>query len=97
MAAQGNINYSSDEEWLEKCHSDALPVPLFDQYVYMLKSCVVKKNLQPGELGFDGYQPDTSTISQCGENEICSLETVQEYTNIPILKLIYQGDGQVLI
>lgn len=91
------MNYSSDEEWLEKCHSDALPIPPFDRYVYMLGSCVVKKNLRPGELGFDGYRPDTSTISQRDENEIRTLEIVREYTSIPIPKLIYQGDGQVPI
>lgn len=59
----------------------------------MLESYVVKKALQPGELGYYGYQPETSTISQRDENEIRTLEIVREYTTIPIPKLIYQGDG----
>lgn len=79
------------------CQPDALPVPPFDRYVYMLENSVVKKSLRPGKLGFDSYQPDTSTISQRDENEIRALEIVREYTNIPVPKLIYQGDGQVLI
>lgn len=43
------------------------------------------------------YQPDTSTISQRDINEIRTFEIVREYTKIPIPKLIYQGDGQVMI
>lgn len=91
------MNYLSDKDWLEKCQPDALPVPPFDRYVYMLENCVVKKPLRPGELGFDGYRPDTSTIHQRDINEIRILEIVRKYTNIPVPKLIYQGDGQVLI
>ena len=82
-----------DKEWLEKCQPEALPVPPFDRYVYMLEGHVVKKSLKPGELGFDGYQPDTSTISQRDENELRTLEVVRRYTNIPVPKLIYQGNG----
>lgn len=89
------MTYSSDKEWLEKCHPEHLPVPPFDRYVYMLEGHVVKKSLRPGELGFDGYQPDISTIAQRDENEIRTMEIVRQYTNIPVPKLIYQGNGQV--
>jgi hypothetical protein len=88
-----NMTYSSDKEWLEKCHPEHLPVPPFDRYVYMLEGYVVKKSLRPGELGFDGYQPDISTIAQRDENEIRTIEIVRQYTNIPVPKLIYQGNG----
>ncbi|KAJ5573593.1 uncharacterized protein N7459_008020 [Penicillium hispanicum] len=84
----------SDKEWLEKCQPDALPVPPFDRYIYMLENHVVKKPLQPGELGYGGYQPEIATISERDQNEIRVLEVVREHTNIPIPKLIYQGDGQ---
>ncbi|KAJ5190283.1 uncharacterized protein N7498_009268 [Penicillium cinerascens] len=69
---------STDKEWLEKCQPEALPVPPFDRYVYMLEGYVVKKSLKPGELGFHGYQPDTSTISQRDENELRTLEVVRQ-------------------
>lgn len=95
FAQPGNMTYSPDKAWLEKCHPEHLPVPPFDRYVYMLEGHVVKKSLRPGESGFDGYQPDISTIAQRDENEIRTLETVRQYTNIPVPKLIYQGDGQV--
>lgn len=83
----------TDKEWLKKCQPEALPVPPFDRYVYMLEDYVVKKRLQPGELGFDGYQPDTCTIAQRDENELHTLELVRQYTNITIPKLIYRGSG----
>lgn len=86
---------SSDKVWLEKCTPDKLPFPPFDRYIYMLQGHVVKKGLRPGELGFDGYQPDTSTIAQRDENEIRTLEVIRQYTNIPVPKLVYQGNGQV--
>lgn len=85
--------YSTDKEWLEKCRPEALPVPPFDRYVYMLEGHVVKKGLKPGELGFDGYQPDVLTISQRDENELRTLEMVCQYTSIPVPKLVYQGNG----
>lgn len=56
--------YSTDKEWLEKCRPDTLPVPPFDRYIHMLESHVVKKRLKPGELGFDGYEPDLITTEQ---------------------------------
>lgn len=89
------MTYSSDREWLKRCHPEHLPVPPFDRYVYMLEGHVVKKSLRPGELGFDGYQPDISTIAQRDENEIRTIEIVRQYTNIPVPKLIYHGNGQV--
>lgn len=77
------------KEWLEKRQPEALPVPPFDRYIYD----VVKKGLQPGELGYDGYQPGTGTIAQRDENESHTLELVRQYTNIPVPKLIHQGNG----
>lgn len=58
----------------------------------MLEGYVMKKALQPGELGYDGYQPDTSTISQRDENEIRAMGLVREYTNIPVPRLNHQGN-----
>lgn len=85
--------YSTDKEWLDKCQPEALPVPPFDRYVYMLDSHVVKKGLKPGELGYNGYQPDVLTIPQRDENELRALEIVRQYTNIPVPKLVYEGNG----
>lgn len=85
--------YSSDKKWLEKCQPETLPVPPFDRYIYMFEGYVVKKALRPGELGYDGYEPETSTIAQRDENELRTLELVRRYTNIPVPKLVYQGDG----
>lgn len=87
------MTYSTDEEWLEKCQPETLPVPPFDRYIYMLEGHVVKKQLKPGELGFDGYQPDLLTLSQRDENELRTLEIVRQYTNIPVPKLVHQGNG----
>ncbi|KAL4919009.1 hypothetical protein BDW62DRAFT_200159 [Aspergillus aurantiobrunneus] len=84
---------SSDQDWLAKCQADALPVPPFDRYVYILENHVVKTALRPGELGFDDYQPDTATVSQRDENELRTLEIVREYTDLPVPKLIHRGDG----
>jgi hypothetical protein len=53
----------------------------------------VKKRLKPGEVGFDGYQPDLLTISQRDENELRTLEMVRQYTSIPVPKLVHEGDG----
>lgn len=64
----------TDKEWLEKCQPEALPVPPFDRYIYVVEDDVVKKGLQPGELGYDGYQPGTGTIAQRDENESHTLE-----------------------
>ena len=85
--------FSTDKEWLEKYRPETLPVPPFDRYVYMLESHVVKKRLKPGELGFDGYEPDLLTIAHRDENELRTLEIVRQYTNIPIPKLVYEGNG----
>lgn len=52
-----------------------------------------KKRLKPGELGFDGYEPDLLTIEQRDENELRTLEIVRQYMNIPIPKLVYEGNG----
>ncbi|RDW87050.1 uncharacterized protein DSM5745_03692 [Aspergillus mulundensis] len=84
----------SDKIWLEKCKPEALPIPPFDRCVYILKNHVVKKALQPGERGFDGYVPDTATVAQRDVNEIRALELVQEYTTIPVPKLVHEGDRQ---
>lgn len=84
---------SSDEAWLKKCQPENLPVPPFDRYIYMLEEHVVKKSLRPGELGYDGYQPETSTVAQRDENELRTLEIVRQYTNIRLPKLVYQGNG----
>lgn len=88
-----NMSCSSDKEWLDKCQPEALPVPPFDRYIYMLEGYVVKKALQPGELGYDGYEPEISTIALRDENELHALELIRQYTNIPVPKLVYQGDG----
>jgi hypothetical protein len=60
----------ADEAWLKQCQPENLPVPPFDRHIYMLPQYVVKKRLQPGELGYYGYQPEFSTIEQRDENEI---------------------------
>ncbi|PTU16912.1 hypothetical protein P175DRAFT_0505437 [Aspergillus ochraceoroseus IBT 24754] len=59
----------------------------------MLADHVMKKRLEPGELGFDGYQPDLLTISQNYENELRTLEIVRQYTSIPAPKLVHKGNG----
>lgn len=83
----------TDQEWLKECQPECLPIAPFDRYIYMLENHVVKKGLQPGELGYDGYQPEISTIAQRDENELRTLELVRQYTNIPVPKLVYQGNG----
>jgi hypothetical protein len=60
----------------------------------MLGEHVVKKGLKPGELGFDGYEPKTSTIAQRDENELRTLEIIRQYTNIPVPKLVYRVKGR---
>lgn len=84
---------SADEIWMKKCRPETMPIPPFDRFIYMLPEHVVKKRLVPGELGFDGYEPDYSTIASRDENEVRVLELVRQYTNIPVPKLIHQGDG----
>lgn len=87
------MTFSTDEEWLRTCRPENLAVPPFDRYVYMLERHVVKKSLKPGELGFNGYEPETPTIAQRDENELRMLEIVRQYTNIPVPKLVYKGEG----
>lgn len=70
-----------------------MPIPPFDRYIYMLPEHVVKKRLMFSELGYEGYEPEFSTISLRDENEVRTLELVRQYTNIPVPNLIYQGDG----
>lgn len=70
-----------------------MPIPPFDRYIYMLSEHVVKKRLTAGELGYDGYKPDFSTSPVRDQNEVRTMELVRQYTNIPVPKLIYQGNG----
>lgn len=94
---QNKMVSPTDQEWLKKCQPESLPVLPFDRYIYMLEHHVVKKALQPGELGYDGYQPEISTIAQRDENELHTLELVRQYTDIPVPKLIYQASGQAAV
>ncbi|EEH10684.1 predicted protein [Histoplasma capsulatum G186AR] len=87
------MSSSTDKEWLKRCRNEHMPFPPFDRYIYLLHEHVVKKRLIPGELGYDGYEPEFSTISLRDENEVRTLELVRQYTNIPVPKLIHQGDG----
>lgn len=86
-------NHIMDKVWLNRCRDEDMPIPPFDRYIYMLPEHVVKKRLVEGELGFDGHEPDLSTLQSRDDNEIKAMELVGKYTTIPIPKLIYQGDG----
>ncbi|WPH01035.1 Hypothetical protein R9X50_00386900 [Acrodontium crateriforme] len=90
---RSNMRYCPNKEWLEKCRLESLPVPRFDRYVYMLESHVAKRRLTPGEVAFDGYVPDLLTIAQRDENESRTMDMVRQYTNIPVPKLVHEGNG----
>lgn len=83
----------TDDDWLKPCHPSNLPIPPFDRYIYILENHVIKRPLKPGERGYNGYEPETSTVSQRDENELRTLELVRQYTDIPVPKLVYQGEG----
>ncbi|KAI9786525.1 MAG: hypothetical protein M1816_007907 [Peltula sp. TS41687] len=70
-----------------------MPLPPFDRYIHMLPRHAVKKRLEPGELGYDGYEPDLSTLEMRDENELLAMELVREHTSVPISKLIHRGYG----
>lgn len=82
-----------DSIWLDKCREEHMPCPPFDRYIYMLPEHVVKKRRVDGELGYDGHEPDVSTLESRDENEIRAMELVRKYTTIPIPELIHRGDG----
>ncbi|CAH0005042.1 unnamed protein product [Clonostachys byssicola] len=82
-----------DQAYLEGCKDEHMPVPPFDRYIYVLPNYVVKKPLSIGETGYQGYQPDVRTVFQRDENEIEAMKLVQEYTNIPIPRVIHRGEG----
>lgn len=84
---------STDEDWLKQCHPGNLPIPPFDRYIYILEKHVIKKPLEPDERGYNGYEPETTTVAQRDENELRALELVREYTAIPVPRLVYQGEG----
>lgn len=84
-----------DHQWLSQCSSDNLLTPPFDRYIHGLANYVVKRRLQPGEVGFSGYSPEFSTLSMRDENEILAMELVREHTTIPVPKLVYRGSGLV--
>lgn len=63
------------------------------RYIYMLPNHVVKKRLVAGELGYDGYMPDAATTASRDENELLAMDLVKQYTDIPVPKLIHQGNG----
>ncbi|RJE21777.1 Choline/ethanolamine kinase, partial [Aspergillus sclerotialis] len=87
------MSSSTSEEWLNLCRTENMPIPPFDRYIYMLSEHVVKKRLTLGELGYDGYEPNFSTTPLRDKNELRTMELVRNYTNIPVPKLIFQGDG----
>jgi hypothetical protein len=72
-----------------------LIVPPFDRYIHALPNYVVKKRLAPGEVGYEGYEPDLSSLEQRDENEILAMELVRKYTDIRVPKVIHRGDGYV--
>lgn len=74
-----------------------MPVPPFDRYIYMSPSHVIKKRLSLGETGYDGYIPDFATLEARDENEIKALELAREYTNIPVPRVLHQGNGSVAL
>ncbi|KAI9886826.1 MAG: hypothetical protein M1823_001399, partial [Watsoniomyces obsoletus] len=82
-----------DQEWLNQCTEDNMPQPAFDRYIHLLPEHVVKKRLGPGEEGYEGWQPNLSTLEMRDENEILALDLVREHTSIPIPKLIHRGVG----
>ncbi|CAG9954271.1 unnamed protein product [Clonostachys rosea f. rosea IK726] len=82
-----------DQAYLESCKDEHMPVPPFDRYIYVLPKYVVKKPLSIGETGYQGYKPDVETVSQRDENEIEAMKLVQEYTNIPIPRVLHRGEG----
>ncbi|KAJ5808060.1 hypothetical protein N7474_009329 [Penicillium riverlandense] len=59
----------------------------------MLSQYVLKKRLQPGELGYYGYQPEFSTIEQRNQDDTQVLEVVRQHANIPVPKLVNRGRG----
>jgi hypothetical protein len=86
-----------DQQWLDQCLDKCMPVPPFDRYIYILPQHVVKKRLQEGETGFDGYVPELSTLKKRDDNELHAMKLVEEYTSIPVPKLVHAGDGYVIL
>lgn len=86
---------SQDKLWLDRCVEEAMPVPPFDRYIYVLPQHVVKKPLTEGELGYEGYIPETTTVKDRDENEIRAVNVVREYTDVPVPDLVHQGNGYV--
>lgn len=58
-----------DQQWLNQCSEENMPIPAFDRYIHILSQHVVKKRLRPGEVGFQGYQPDFSTLIENARRE----------------------------
>lgn len=91
----GETTAKMDRQWLSKCCDENMPCPPLDRYIHILRQHVVKKRLRDGELGDNNYKPDFSILEIRDENEIRALELVRKYTDVPVPKLVYQGDGRV--
>jgi hypothetical protein len=81
-----------DNDWLSLCNNDKLYMPPLERYIYLLPDHVVKKRLKESEEGFNHYIPDFETLKKRDDNELAALKLVQEYTDIPVPKLVYQGE-----
>jgi len=86
-----------DEQWLSQCLDEKLVHPTLDRKVYVLDNYIIKKQLSHGERGHNGYVPIYSAVRQRDENEILALELVQEYTSIPVPRVVHSGNGYVYV
>lgn len=70
-------------------------MPPFERYIHLLPDHVLKKRLRRDERGYNGYLPDFSTLKMRDDNELLALRLVQEYTNVPVPQLVYEGEESV--
>lgn len=84
-----------DEQWLSQCRDEKLVQPILDRKVYVLDNYIIKKQLSHDERGHNGYVPIYSAVKQRDANEILALKLVQEYTSIPVPKVVHSGNGYV--
>jgi hypothetical protein len=81
-----------DNYWLSQCTVENIYMPPLERYIHLLPDHVLKKRLGHHERGFEGYIPDFTTLKLRDDNELAALKLVQEYTDIPVPKLVYEGE-----
>lgn len=59
---------------------------------FYLNMNVVKKRLQQCETRFDGHVLELSTLKKRDDNDLRTMKLVEEYTSVPVPKLIHAGD-----